>query len=188
MRSRIYLAAVLMLGGCALSPQSVDIAPRIDVPDGTSVPNANAMTITVNDNRRDRRIGSRGGIYRDTAFIDTADGMTQSLRNIIAGAFATLGYDVVASGGDASLTVNVTELGYRAFGENNVREVETIAAVGTTCRNAGYTQTNSYRVTDRKEVLKAPSGGANEEMINQTLASALERMFRDRQLLECLSR
>ena len=71
MRSGINLAAALMLGGCALSPQSIDIAPRPDVPDGTSVPNANSITITVNDSRGDRRVGSRGGIYRDTAFIDT---------------------------------------------------------------------------------------------------------------------
>ena len=182
------LAAALVLGGCALSPQIVDISPRPDVPDGTSVANANTIGIEVNDARGSREIGSRGGIYRDTATISTAGGMTRSLRNIIAGAFATLGYTVVASGADATLTVDVTELRYNAQGDNNVRKVETVAALATTCRNGGFTQTNNYRVTDAKDVLKAPSGGANEEMINQTLASALERMFNDNRLLECLSR
>jgi uncharacterized lipoprotein len=183
--SKIFFIT-LVLGGCALSPQTVIIAPVINTP-AAGPQSGRAITIAVNDARNNNVIGTRGGVYRDTAHITADTNMTTSLKAILSNALRGLGYSVVDNS-SVSLTVDVAELRYNATGEPNVTAVEIAAAVNAACRNGSLVMNNSYRVTDKQEVLKAPSGGRNQELINATLGTALQRMMSDPKLFECLSR
>jgi len=178
----------LILGGCALSPQTVNINPAINVAPASNQRINKAVSITVNDARGDNVIGTRGGVYADTAHIYAHPNMTASLKTILSNSFRELGYNVADNSDGASLTIDIAELKYTASGETTIRAVETIAAVNATCRSGNLVMNNSYRVTDKQDILKAPSGTRNQELINSTLASALQRMFNDQKLLECINR
>jgi len=184
----VVIASFMALAGCALSPQSVSLSPNIEVASGTYQQQAKSLTITVNDTRQNRVIGTRGGIYKDTSDITPTTDMTLSVKNSLTNSFRILGYSVVDNNSDVSLGVNIVDLQYTAFGDKNVNAVETSAAVGVTCRNRDYVMTNEYRTTDKQDVLKAPSAAKNQEIINDTLSTALQRMFNDEKLLECINR
>lgn len=187
--SRFFAVITFMfMTGCALSPQTVRISPNIEVASGTYQQQARSIVISLNDNRPDPVIGTRGGIYKETSAITAAADMTQTLKNSMTSAFRILGYSVVDSNADVSVTVDISELTYTAFGDNNVNAVETIAAVKVTCRNQGFTMNNEYRTTDKQDVLKAPTTSKNQQIINDTLSSALQQMFNDQQLLACINR
>jgi uncharacterized lipoprotein YajG len=114
--------------------------------------------------------------------------LTLSVKNSLTSAFRILGYSVVDNNSDVSLSVNIADLRYTAFGDRNVNAVETSAAVGVSCRNRDFVMNNEYRTTDKQDVLKAPSAAKNQEIINATLSTALQRMFNDEKLLECINR
>ena len=183
----VFMTLVIVLGGCALSPQTVNIAPDINVPAAGNRQINKTVSITVNDSRNNSVIGTRGGIYRETAHITADANMTMSLKTILSNAFADLGYNVT-NNSNVTLTVDVAELKYTATGENTITAVETSAAIHATCRNGNLVMNNTYRVTDKQDVLKAPSGTRNQELINNTLATALQRMLNDQKLLECVNR
>lgn len=186
MKSSVIIASLIfMLGGCALSPQTIDIAPRLDTP--ASRPGNKSVSVVVNDTRTSRVIGTRGGIYRDTANITANQNMTQTLQAILANALRDMGYNVTDRG-SVSLAVEVAELRYSATGEHTITDVETGATINATCRNGGLVANNSYRVTDRQEVLKAPTSGRNQELINNSLGTALQRMLNDTTLFDCINR
>ncbi len=182
---RFILPAVLLYG-CALSPQVVTIAP--DIPVDNELPRkSNAISLTVKDIRNDHMLGSRGGVYQDTAVIRTDGDITPVLRQRLAEAFSGLGYRV-SDNGDAELIVNLARLAYIVHGDRRINEVETTAAIHVTCRNGDFSMNNDYRIVDRKKVLKAPSESANEQMINDTLSATLQRLLVDQALVDCLDR
>lgn len=179
---------LFLLAGCALSPQTILIDPEVKVPSGNYQQLQKTIEIQVNDARQNRIIGTRGGIYRDTSEITAAPGITESVQNSLASAFRVLGYNVIGPGANASISVDITDLKYAATGETTIRTVETTAALKATCRNNGYTVTNEYRISDKAEVLKAPSTAENQDLINGTLSSTLQQLINDKNLLGCINR
>jgi len=184
----VTVLSIILLTGCALSPQTVSFSPVIQVASASNQQLARSVSVTVNDNRNNPIIGTRGGIYRDTSVITPAANMVQSLQNSITNSLRILGYSVVNTNSDASLEVNISELKYTAFGERNITAIETIAAVRVICRIRDFVMNNEYRITDKQDVLKAPSASRNQQIINDTLSSALQGMFNDEKLLECINR
>jgi uncharacterized lipoprotein len=187
--SRVFTVTVtITLAACALSPQTVSISPTIEIPAGNYQQLAKSLAITVTDSRNSQAIGTRGGIYKETSQITPAATMTASVKSSITNSFRILGYSVVDNNSDVSLAVNITDLKYNAFGDRNVTAVETSAAVRIICRNRDFTMNNEYRTTNKQDVLKAPSTNKNEQIINDTLSLALQGMFSDDKLLECINR
>ena len=179
---------LVLLTGCALSPQTILIDPEVKIPSGNYQQLQKTIQIQVNDARQDRVIGTRGGIYKDTSEITAAPGMTESVQNSLASAFRVLGYNVIGADANATIAVDITDLTYAASGETTIRSVETSATLKATCRNGDHTVTNEYRITDKTEVLKAPSTGENQDMINGTLSSTLQKLVSDPTLMGCINR
>jgi uncharacterized lipoprotein YajG len=65
--------------------------------------------------------------------------------------------------------------------------ISTSTTVRAICENNSTTLTNDYSITDSQDYVTTPSREENEQIINKTLASALNRMFQDEQLLACLA-
>lgn len=184
----VLLAPLLVLAGCALSPQTVSISPDIQVAPGSNEQLQKTIQIIVNDARANKVIGTRGGVYKETSEITADASITQAVLNSLTGAFRVLGYSVSNNSADVTLTVDITDLKYSATGQTTITAVETSAAVKGTCRNATQVVTNEYRITDKAEVLKAPTTNGNQRMINSTLSSTLQRLFNDRTMLDCINR
>lgn len=185
---KILWISILCVSGCALSPQTVTITPDIKVASGSNVQLQKGIAIVVNDVRQNKVLGTRGGIYKDTSSITTDAQIVQSVQNSLTNAFRILGYNVVSGSNAVSLTVDITDLTYTASGDPTIRSVATSAAIKATCRNGSYVLTNDYRITDKKDVLKAPSDSDNVKIINDTLSTTLQRLFNDRGLLDCVNK
>jgi uncharacterized lipoprotein len=182
------LIPLLVLTGCALSPQSITIIPDIKVANANNDQQQKTIQIGVNDARANKVIGTRGGIYADTSAITADADITQSVRNSLTAAYRVLGYNVLNSGANVQIIVDITDLTYTASGETTIRAVETAAALKATCQSGTYVVTNEYRITDKADVLKPPTTGENQDYINGTLSSTLQRLVNDASILDCINR
>ena len=181
-----FYTGMLLLSACALSPQVIGINPDISILEESEQQYNKTISVVVNDARNSNILGSRGGIYSDTALLSTAEDMTINLKNNLENAFSSMGYNVFGSGGNI-LTINIQELSYNAGRETTVTKVVTSASVDVSCQNQSQTMNNTYRITDTKDFITTPTSGQNREVINSTLSTALNRMFSDQNLLNCLN-
>ena len=173
---------VMLLAACALSPQVVVIDPVVKPGTAISAQGNSSLDIRVRDTRKSTVIGQRGGVYEATSHISTDDNMIKTLQNRIARAFADLGYATNTGNAAAELTVDVIDISYVTAVEKLVRTVEIKSAIKATCRKDGQEYTSSYRVTNKKEVLKVPTEEENEKLVNEAVAIVLERLLSDGEL------
>ena len=171
-------------GGCALSPQVVEIHPQLPAGAGAAATVAATLALEVRDDRKSPLVGYRGGVY-ETATITVAGDMAARLRSALADAFGQRGYDVVAADAPAPLrlSVAVVELGYSIRQLQLTRLVETRAALQARSQSGTTTRTGAYRDQRSLEVLKPPDTATNERLINETLDAALQRLLADTELL-----
>ena len=173
---------VMLLAACALSPQVVVIDPVVKPGTAISAQGNSSLDIRVRDTRKSTVIGQRGGVYEATSHISTDDNMIKTLQNRIARAFADLGYAMNTGNAAAELTVDVIDISYVTAVEKLVRTVEIKSAIKATCRKDGQEYASSYRVTNKKEVLKVPTEEENEKLVNEAVAIVLERLLSDGEL------
>jgi len=185
--TRLYPAVILflLLNGCALSPQTVVIDPELSVVTRSTAAQDIRLSLEVIDPRTTDVIGQRGGVYETTSDIRTDPGMTATVRNTLATALGNLGYLVVSpdEAARARLVVEIAELAYVAHQEELIDTIETRVAVRATCRKGSEQYGSTYRVTHKKEVIKAPSEKKNEELVNGVIARALDKMLSDEELI-----
>lgn len=180
------LVLSVLLTACALSPQTVNIRPDIDLSQANAIGQDTKVALQVIDNRSSRVIGSRGGVYADTANISTASDITTPIRGELVAALRKLGYEVVSAdqAHKADLRVLVDAIEYRTTGGRVLTDIETAATVRAVARVGNREFTGRYRGTQTKEVLRTPSQQDNDELVNAAISRVLERMLTDRELLE----
>lgn len=186
--TRLHPAAILfllLLNACALSPQTVVIDPELSVVTQGTGEKDIRLSLEVVDPRTTDVIGQRGGVYKTTSDIRTDPGMTTTLRKKLATAFGNLGYQVVTpdEAARARLLVEIAELTYVAHQEELIDTIETRVVIRTTCWKGSGQYGSTYRVTHKKEVIKAPSEEKNEELVNNVIARALDKMLSDGELI-----
>ena len=186
MALRIALPALLVLAsGCALSPQTVNIHPALDISRLSSRAQGTSIALAVSDARSNRVVGYRGGVYA-TASITTDANLSAAVRTELARALGKLGYRVVDDGANAdiALSVELAGLGYKVTEDRVTRTIETTATVRGRSTAGSITRTGEYRDRRTKEVVKAPSEADNEELLNQVLSAVLQRLVSDPDLLK----
>jgi uncharacterized lipoprotein len=179
-----FCISAQLLSACALSPQVVVIDPVVS-PGATASARGNSiLDIKVRDTRRSNVIGQRGGVYEATSHISTDGNMVITLQNRIAQAFEKLGYNINPGSGNttAALTVDIVDISYITAVDKLVRTVEVKSSIQAICRKNGQEYTSSYRVTNKKEVLKVPTEEENEKLVNDAVAVVLERLLSDKDL------
>lgn len=187
---RLFYTGVLilsvLLAACARSPQTVNIRPDLDLSQANAIGQGTRVTLQVVDNRSSRVIGSRGGVYADTANISTANDITTPIYGELVPGLRALGYEVVGAdqASKADLRVLVDAIEYRTIGGRVLTDIETAATVRAVARVGNREFTGRYRGTQTKEVLRAPSQADNDELVNAAISRVLERMLTDRELLE----
>jgi len=177
------LTAALFLAACALSPQVVQIQPKLEPVQTASAPASLALEVV--DARAGTVVGYRGGVYA-TASISTAADMPETVRAALAAALAARGFRIADPGqeGDIRLRVEIAELAYAARQDNVKRVIETSATVRATSVSGTTTRTGEYRDRRTKEVLKPPGEQDNAELVNAVLSGALQRLIADPELLK----
>lgn len=179
---------LLLLAGCALSPQVVSLNPELDMNNFNAVGAGKRVALQVIDNRPGRVVGSRGGIYADTSSISTTADIAAPIRTEFAAALNKLGFNVVTAGdtADAELRLLIDVLEYKTAGGSVIRSIETAAALRTIGKVGNREFTGRYRATRSKDVVKTPGPEENEALINAVISRVLERALEDQALLEFL--
>ncbi len=196
MRSRPYtpaaivavLLALLGLGGCALSPQTVDLSPQAELKATTPI-NRQAIQLQALDARPSVIVGSRGGVYAESSLIRTDLELPAQLRAAAAAALSLKGFDASAERQPLSLRLYLDELSYRVPAGDYVTQVDLASTLRIVAeRSDGQRFQGRYRATEQLRVAKAPSSGRNEELLNQVISAALTRAFDDPRLYQFLNR
>jgi uncharacterized lipoprotein len=177
-----FLALLLGLAGCALSPQVVELNPVVTAADTVPAASGAALALQVVDTRGSGIIGHRGGVYSSTATISTAEDVTVPIRRTLADALTAAGYRVVEDDSTPALRVEIARLDYTVREEKLTRTITTVAGLNAVYSKGNRTYTNSYTVTRNTEVLTAPGAAKNAELINATLKAAFQRLLGDSQL------
>lgn len=186
---RITLAwlTLLLLGGCALSPQLVTLHPNPRVPDA-NVGHGSPVQVRVVDRREDQVIGTRGGVYGKTALIRTANDLSVAIRQTVRNSLQRLGFDTTGVGRDAPrLTVEICGLSYVPDDGALVSWVRTRACLRAVAKRGDTTYRATFRTRVKHQLLLTPDAEHNEAMITQVLERSLERLLNDDTLLQFLA-
>lgn len=187
MRFLSSVLLILMLGGCALSPQFVEIHPAPEIPDGFPGKNA-ALYLQIIDERDDKIIGTRGGVYPETSLIRAAEPLTETLRTNVTRSLRQLGYVTVdADDAPTFLNLHIDELSYQPKDGAMVSEVRITARLRAVAMRDEVTHTSRYQSSVTHNQPVSPTARRNERWLNEILARTLERMLNDEQLLAFLA-
>lgn len=181
------LAAALLIGGCALSPQTIDVAPSVTV-EPAAIGQGRTLALDVVDKRPRAYFGTRGGVYGVTSTIGPTGDVSAGVRKAMAEALTAKGFRVVPAGSAADLLMrlDVEDISYVASGDPVVRSVETAARIGAVIRRGDNEYSGRAQVKQSKDVITAPDAAQNETLINATLSQALERLLKNNDLVDFL--
>lgn len=183
----ILFLQVIVLMGCALSPQTVVITPRIDV-QSHPIGQGRALALEVVDQRPVDHFGYRGGVY-DTAVISPQTDVAQTIRQALAERLRASQFVVTPPRSDApiSMRVEIQRIDYVASGEPVITEVRAYAVIRVVIRHGERILTTQYQANSARRVLGPPRAAENEAIINEVIAQVLQRMLQDGAVLDLLA-
>lgn len=181
----MMLVGTLSAGGCALSPQVVPVQPVVDHAALPKDGGDDTVSLSVADARANAVLGYRGGVY-DTATVTMVPDMPVQMRAQIAQGLSARGFKVAEAGAPANVTlhVEVTDLTYTSTQGQLTRTVEVSTTIKCRSLVGDVTRTNEYRDARTKEFVKPPTELQNEELVNESIAAALQRMLADAEFLK----
>ena len=180
-------AVVITLGGCALSPQNINLSPHVDV-NASAVELDGPVTVTVFDERVSPWLGNRGGIYGSTNRIGIGNSLQDSVRISVEQALREQGM-VPGNLSDApQFQIYIDSISYQVPPGNYVTQVDLKTSLRVVVQTAGHSYQGSYSAQESRKVVKAPSDAENVELVNGIVGKALERMFADPGLMRFLAR
>lgn len=180
MRITVLLITLLALSGCGLSPQLIQIHPEL-ARAAENLGQNTAVNLSVVDQRSNAAFGTRGGLYKDTALIRPAEDFTTIIASALKQALQERGYNAYNPGDDAmALDIRVARLDYVPEAGSVVNKVEVNAEIQAIAQNAsGDRYTGTYKTGNTYEQPLTPSASRNEQMINEVLQRALDKVLAD---------
>ncbi|WP_426416061.1 YajG family lipoprotein [Aestuariirhabdus sp. LZHN29] len=186
MRIPLLLIVALLTGGCALSPQTVELDPKITLA-GEAPYVRGSASVTVFDERTNKVIGSRGGVYANSSNLTLADDFSTSVAREAERALQGMGLEIDHQNPLLIVNIYLDGLSYRVPDGNYVTQVDLSASLRTELQRGNQQFSGRYQAQSQHRVVKAPDDEKNQELINDVVNSALNRMFSDRSLLDFLA-
>ncbi|GAA4651851.1 YajG family lipoprotein [Kistimonas scapharcae] len=180
------LSLTVLLGGCILGPQTVEVVPDIKVAERTAQLSG-PVAVTVYDERTTPQLGTRGGIYKTTNFIYLDEHFAQSIKVAVDNALRSMGMEPVSSTEVPQVQVYMDELSYAVPYGDYISGVDLKAAIRVEILKDGRRYAGRYVSEDHYRTIKAPSDSQNEEMVNAIINKVLARAMDDQTLLNFLS-
>lgn len=188
MRYTLIIAALaLLMGGCALSPQRIQVQPNVNVPTVNRGNNMPVQVIAV-DSRERQAFGSRGGVYKETALVQPANDVHQAIAEAVRGGLQSQGFNAYNPGPEATtLEVRLEKLDYIPEQGSVVNEVTLNLELLAEARRGPTTHTGTYKSSVVHDLPFTPSAARNQTMVNDILGQAIQRMLEDPEMLNFLS-
>ncbi len=176
----------LFLGACAISPQAIMLNPSVTV-DQNNIGQGRSINLSVVDKRPTKALGTRGGIYADTALVTIAGGPEEPIRQELVGALSGYGFNVInAANADIDLVIEIETLGYETKGSKYPLRIKNNILLKAICNKQGSEFISRYSANKEEEVLTTPTANQNERMINALVSRALSALVKDQKLLSFL--
>ncbi|MBV4451176.1 MULTISPECIES: YajG family lipoprotein [Pseudomonas] len=179
----------LTLVGCANSPQQLTPEPKITTqlaPVGHGQP----VSVRVVDGRPSPTLGSRGGLYPETALISVnAQDVLPKLQAQAEAAVRLLGFTPSANApGAPQLTVTLAELKYQSPKEGLYVTEASIGATFKSDVSAGTRRySGRYAASLNQRFGMSPNQDTNTKLVSDVLSDALTRLFKDPSIGSLLS-
>ena len=185
----LVLAANVVLGACALTPQQLHLDPSVSI-QGEAVGDGTPLAVFVQDHRTDSKLGDVGDPNTQMVEVSLTEDFKPRLLEEVGKALAALGFKVVSEEQEAarSLQIAVRRLELSSVKQAFVFDTELRAELGAVGTNAGDTYDRVYYVRTRKETAGPPYLKDSNALVNTAVSQALEDMLNDERLLEMLAR
>jgi len=183
----LLLVVVTLLAACAYSPQQITVSPVINT-ETESYGAGRGLTVSVEDARNSKELGSRGGAYKDTSLITIGNDLEEAVKRAAKAELAVQGFNVNTTETETpNVNIIINTLKYdipmQAVGKTIYLEMvlQVVATAGK------ETYTGNYKTNSSRETALTPSMAQNEEMVNDILSKTLLRLFSDPELKAFLS-
>jgi uncharacterized lipoprotein len=167
-----------LLGGCALSPQVVNIAPQASV-SGPAYGQGRGATVEVISKLPSKTLGSRGGIYSETSTITINNDLSAAVKLTAEHALQQLGFSNTSSATPADITISIETLTYSSQVKKLIYHVDVETALKVTTVINGSVHEGNYRTEGAHQFTQAPNEEKNAKVINKLLSDTLDRAFSD---------
>jgi uncharacterized lipoprotein len=184
-----FLSVLLCLfSACAFNAQAIKISPMMTLP-SSDIGKGRDILLNVVDERPKQVIGHRGTAYGAAAEITSSEDVAVVIREKVSAGLSANGFKVVTGSSSArtSMKVEIRLIEYTTSTGFWTGGVHTRAAFKGICRNGRQDYENLYRQENEERVMVVPDAETNEQWINLVVGQALDKIFSDRQMLECLS-
>ena len=186
MKKLFVFIAIVLVSACAYSPQQITVKPVVDMT-GENYGKGRSVSVSAEDARVNKTLGSRGGLYKETSIITIANDMPQAVANAARAKLATQGFNVNSDDSNASLNVVIEELSYDVPEQSVVKKIDLKCVMRVEAKSGGESYTGRYRTTSEQQSMTTPNMERNQQMINQLLSDTLMRAFTDEKLKAFLS-
>ena len=179
----------LALVGCANSPQQLSPQPKLTTqlaPVGHGQP----VSVRVVDGRPSPTLGSRGGLYPETALISVSgQDVLPKLQAQAEAAVRLLGFTPSQNApGAPQLTITLAELKYQSPKEGlYVTEASTGATFKSDVTAGTRRYSGRYGASLNQRFGMAPNQETNTKLVSDVLSDALTRLFKDPSIGSLLS-
>jgi uncharacterized lipoprotein len=188
-KSLFSVSLLLILGGCALTPQKVLINPDVEVL-SSSVGQGKTVALMVTDAREDKVLGYRTTRLDKDSIILTDSNVADVVQEKIYEGLQKYGFKVNIVSGDAPLLlkVEIQALQYSTPTGSWTDYIRTLARLKADVKNGTTTYENLYEVVNKNTLLIPPSQDKNQELINKALADVIQNLLNDKKLIDILAK
>lgn len=170
--------SLAILGGCALSPQVVNIAPQASV-SGPAYGQGRGVNVEVINKLPSKTLGSRGGVYSETSTITINNDLAAAVKLTAEHALQQLGFSNTSSATPADITISIETLTYDSHVKSLIYHVNVEAALKVTTVINGSVHEGNYRTEGAHQFTQAPDEEKNAKVINKLLSDTMDRAFSD---------
>lgn len=189
-QSVIRLAGLIIAGavaaGCSMKPQNVIIDPAPEMM-AFNVGQKQSVAVTVVDKRASSLLGYRKDETKEQAPLKTGNDVAAAVAAKVREAVVDNAFTVAGGDGDAKLTVEITEITYKASGKYVAPKVATRAAFRAVAERGLTTYSQSYSIANEDVEALPLTAERNERIINETVSQALAMMIEDEGLWRFLA-
>lgn len=172
---------LLALSGCALSPQTINVTPTLDVAAG-NVGQGHVVNVLVLDERSDPVIGSRGGVYAKSSVIRPANDVAAAVHGEMEKGLRAQGFRLGSADAQTVLHVGIEQLAYVVPEGAVATGADITVALRVTAERGDTKRTADYRSTVTRKFPVPPTATQNEAWINEVFTDTLARFFADEEM------
>lgn len=182
--SVVLIALVGLLAACSTAPQRLDLRPTIDIT-ARNLGQGTPVAVQVIDRRQITEAQRSGAVTGIDPAVNVVDVVYQEATRVLE----QLGFAVEPSASPLSntLTLELLQINYDLTSAVMKKTVFVDADVRATAKAGGNSYTTTYRAHQEQEVAFHPAPALSQRLVNETLSSALSRVFADPQLMGVLT-